>query len=278
MSHRLASLGDDAIERFQGNILRFFHEQGRRFPWRTTNDPYAIYVSEIMLQQTQTYRVEGRYGLFLSRFPTVASLAEAALPQVLQLWQGLGYNRRAKGLRDGARMIEEQYGGIIPQKVSELERLPMVGPYTARAIATFAYGSVEVLIETNIRAVYLHEFFPHEKSVPDDHLIPLIGATIYRPDPRRWYYALMDYGAFLKSQGGKINHRSSHYRKQSPFAGSRRQVRSAILKALLTTGAMGIDALTSYLGIVDSLIGNTLGELVRDGLVTEQHGSFSIAP
>ena len=152
-------LSPDRVEGFRRAVRDFFRVQGRSFPWRETCDPYAVMVSEFMLQQTQTARVTEKYAAWLERFPTVRSVAQAELSDVLSLWNGLGYNRRAKFLHEACKRICTEYGGIIPDDAETLDAIPGIGVYTARAICAFAFGKAEVFVETNIRAVFIHCFF-----------------------------------------------------------------------------------------------------------------------
>ena len=229
-----------SVKEFQFMLLEFYRQEGRSFPWRETQDPYAILVSELMLQQTQTERVIPKYLAWLKEFPTVQDLAQAPFHQVLAAWSGLGYNRRAGYLQEACHQVMEKWGGVFPRTAIELEKLRGVGPYTARAVSTFAFNNPEVFIETNIRSVYLFFFFPVERTggqkVADSQLMPLIQATLYQQDPRLWYYALMDYGARLKKSITNPNRRSCHYLRQSRFEGSLRQARGAIVRSLARGG------------------------------------------
>lgn len=195
-----------------------------------------------MLQQTQVDRVIPFYRAFLKRFPTVTSLAHAPLIEVLRAWQGLGYNRRGKYLRDAAQIIVRQHASRFPKRAEDIEALPGVGHYTARAICAFAYNTPDVFIETNIRTVFTHHFFPYKKSVTDAELLLLITKALSYTQKngisvRDWYAALMDYGAHLKKSGIKINSKSKHYTKQSKFEGSRRQESARELRKLIGGGA-----------------------------------------
>lgn len=205
----------------------------RSFPWRKTTNPYKIAVSEIMLQQTQADRVVEKYKLFLRAFPTVQSLADAPVRSVVQLWSGLGYNRRALYLKKMAEEIVGVHRGVFPKTVAELEMLPGIGPYTARAIVAFAYNEPNDIIETNIRTVFIHHFFSDvDRKITDDELRPFIQLTMDKKNPRAWYNLLMDYGSFLKKNGNSAHRKSRTYIRQAPFEGSRRAVRGAILRAL----------------------------------------------
>lgn len=212
-------------------VLSYYKKHGRySLPWRKTKNPYKIWVSEIMLQQTQVDRVVPKYKAFIKKFPTVRALAQASLRDVLLLWQGLGYNRRALYLKRGAEEIIQKHKGAFPKTVKELETLSGIGHYTARAITTFAYNEPHVFIETNIRTVYLHHFFPKKEKVLDTELLPYIEKTLDFKNPREWYAALMDYGSYLKKTFPNPGVRSTTHVKQVPFKGSLREVRGAILR------------------------------------------------
>lgn len=220
------------VRAFRRTILGWYRQHGRHaLPWRQTIDPYAIVVSELMLQQTQVDRVLGKYQTFIRRFPTAATLARASTASVIRAWQGLGYNRRALFLQRAARAVVAA-GNRWPETVADLEKLPGIGSYTARAVAAFAYNQPVVTIETNIRRVFIHHFFPKSQQVSDRRLLPLIEQTLDRRNARRWYAALMDYGALALRDLPNPNRRSRHYTRQSPFAGSLRQVRGAIIRAV----------------------------------------------
>ena len=149
----------------------------RDLPWRNTRDPYEIWLSEVMLQQTQVARVEQRWGAWLDRFPSVEALAAAPVADVLAAWQGMGYNRRALALKGAAQQVVDQYGGVFPQDTASLTALPGIGPATAQGIRSFAFNLPGVYLETNVRSVFLHAFFPDAVGVPDRELIPLIAAN-----------------------------------------------------------------------------------------------------
>ncbi len=213
---------------FQKLIWHFFAQNKRDLPWRHTRDPYKILVSEIMLQQTQVDRVIPKYAAWLARWPTAASLAAAGRADVLTTWRGLGYNRRALALKRAAETIAA--AGKFPRKQEKILELPGVGPYTASAIAAFAFNEPVVMLETNIRTVFIHHFFADRKNVRDEELLPLIEKMLPRGKSREWYWALMDYGSHLKKEVGNLGRKSAHYAKQSRFAGSNRQLRGAVLK------------------------------------------------
>jgi A/G-specific adenine glycosylase len=218
------------ISAFQKKIYAYYKKEKRSLPWRRTRDPYKILVSEVMLQQTQASRVTEKYTQFLKRFPTVKELAGSETREVLKVWQGLGYNRRALMLLHTAKIVVSYYKGIFPKTYEGLMTLPGIGPYTGSAIMTFAYNKPQVMIETNIRAVFIHFFFPHTKKVSDKKLIVFIEKYGDYKNPREWYNALMDYGAMLKRTEINPSRKSAHHVVQSKFKGSQRQVRGAIVR------------------------------------------------
>ena len=185
--------------RFREIIYTYYREFGRPFPWRETSDPYRILVSEIMLQQTQTQRVLGYYERFIKGWENFQTLARASLHEVFRVWQGLGYNRRAKALLEIAEIVTTQYGGRLPESMPLLQKLPMIGRATAAAIMVYAFHMPEVIVETNIRRVIIHYFFEEKELVPDAEVYRIAGEILDEKNPRRWHYALMDYGVFLKS-------------------------------------------------------------------------------
>ena len=215
---------------FRQTVFDYFHNNGRDFPWRHTSDPYEIWVSEIMLQQTQTERVIPKYEAFIAAFPTIQSLALADEFEVLRLWQGLGYNRRGLALHRGAKQVMSLFNGEVPKTEVELLTLPGIGAYTAGAICAFAYNKPVVIIETNIRRVFIYHYFSTCHEVHDKELMPLISETVDLENPREWYYALMDYGASMAKKMPNPNRKSKHYIRQVKFEGSNRQVRGAIIK------------------------------------------------
>ena len=223
---------------FRQTVYRYYREHGRHdLPWRHPEldgsfDPYKILVSEVMLQQTQAPRVIPKYDSFLRRFPTAQIIAESSLGDVLIAWQGLGYNRRAKYIWQAAQQIMGDYGGIFPRMKDELMRIPGIGPNTAGAVLAYAFNEPVVFIETNIRTVFIHHFFPDRNRVPDKSIAVQVELTLDTCDPRSWYWALMDYGAYLKQTIGNLSRVSDSYAKQSMFSGSLRQLRGKILREL----------------------------------------------
>lgn len=220
-----------------------------------------------MLQQTQVARVVPKFNKFVVQFPDEATLAGAPLADVLVAWQGLGYNRRAKFLHQAAQEIVRR--GAFPQRQDELMTLPGVGKNTAGAIMAYACNQPSIFVETNVRTVYMHHFFAGEAAVSDAQITDLLEQTIDRDQPRRFYQNLMDYGAWLKANGVRINAQSRHYKKQSPLAGSVRQVRGHII-ARLAGADQTLAELRQALGPTDERLPLALDSLLRDGLVEWQ--------
>ncbi len=217
---------------FQEIIWEYAKHNTRQMPWRDNTDPYYILVSELMLQQTQVDRVVPKFHAFIAQFPNTKALASVPLGRVLSLWNGLGYNRRAKFLWQAAKRIEEDFEGTIPDTYEDLISLPGIGPNTAGAILAYAFNQPTVFIETNVRTVFFHHFFDNKEKVTDTELRQKVEEMLDHEHPRQWYWALMDYGANLKKQGlGRLN-TSAHYKKQSALKGSVREMRGRIIKAL----------------------------------------------
>ena len=255
-------------------VQNYYAEHGRHdLPWRKTHDGYKTLVSELMLQQTQVDRVIPFYKNFLKQFPTAKKLAAAPLAEVLKHWSGLGYNRRAKFLHEATKVIAQKG---MPKTALKLEALPGVGPYTARAVASFAYDQPEIVIETNIRAALIHHFFANKEKVSDAELVPIIAELVEQVDsPREWYSAFMDYGAHIKREHPNPSRRSKHHVKQSKFEGSLRQVRGAILKAL-TKASYSAAALVKATTFEKERVAEALAGLKREGLISCDKGKWNL--
>lgn len=271
---------DAQIRAFLQVLRRHYRAHGRaHLPWRSTRDPYRILVSEIMLQQTQVERVIPFYQNFLKAFPTSEALARAPLAATLSKWQGLGYNRRAKFLRDAARAAAKRGG--FPRTAAELEALPGVGPYTARAVAAFAYDAPEIFIETNIRTVFFHHLFQpsilQKARMSDAELLPAVARALKlsRMRPREFYAALMDYGSHLKRRGVRLNSASAHYAKQSKFEGSARQLRGQILKLVLEKPRSAAE-LARATGRALAEVQSAVAALCKEGLIAARGAKFSL--
>ncbi len=228
-----------------------------------------------MLQQTQVERVLPYYERFLKKFGAVQKLANASLGDVVILWQGLGYNRRAKMLHAAAKVVVSEYKKF-PQTAAELEQLPGIGPYTAHAVAAFAYNADGIFIETNIRTAITYHFFPHKKVVHDSEVLAILTKVFPKGRAREWYAALMDYGAFLKRSGVRINKKAKGYTKQTPFKGSDREARGALLRAL----AQGFCTRPKLLQVLGTerkkQTEEQLTALLKEGLVARQGDRYTL--
>lgn len=271
------SLTPAEVRKFQRMILRYYRHHGRHLPWRATHDPYKILVSEIMLQQTQVQRVLGKYEIFTGVFRDFSSLAGAPLRLILKEWQGLGYNRRAIALKQIAEKVMNEFQGNLPVSVEVLTTFPGIGKATASAIAAFAFRKPTVFIETNIRRVFIHSFFHDRGSIRDAEILPLVAETLDASNPRDWYYALMDYGVMLKNTTENPNRRSAHYQKQSPFQGSNRQIRGAILKALTRESSVSEREMGEKLGMNPEKTKGGLDQLMKEGFIKKVRGRYTIA-
>lgn len=264
------------VRAFRKTVLDHRRRHGRHdLPWRKTRDPYAILVSEVMLQQTQVSRVIPFYRAFLKEFPTFRALALAKAGTVLKVWQGLGYNRRALMLQRCAQTVMDADGGRLPEDYATLRALPGLGRYTAGAVLVFALNRPYPLIETNIRRVYLHHFFPGRRNIPDSKILPLVISNLSLGiSPRTWFGALMDYGAHLgerskksESQMANPNRRSKHYVRQPKFEGSDRQVRGAVVRAVLSRKSVTKTSLAAEFDISNSRLERIISGLEKDGLI-----------
>jgi A/G-specific adenine glycosylase len=269
------------MARFQDTVWEYYAAHGRHdLPWRQPAadggfDPYMILVSEIMLQQTQVTRVWPKYVAFLEQFPDAATLARAPLGDVLVAWQGLGYNRRAKFLWQAAGMVMEQFDGRFPSSLKELIRLPGVGANTAGAVMAYAYDEPVAFVETNIRTVFIHHFFADATDVPDREVLALVTAALPSDgSARQWYWALMDYGTHIKQTVGNTSRASRSYVRQSPFQGSRRQVRGAVIREL---GVRGLSREALAERVNDPRLEEVLADLESEGLVRRSSRGWQLS-
>ena len=274
---KLRTFNSQQIRRFQKLVFNHYRRNKRKLPWRKTRDPYKILLSELMLQQTQVSRVIEKYKEFLRRFPTIESLARAPLRDILEVWQGLGYNRRAVSLKRLATIIVDDHEGKIPPDIEALQALPGVGAATAGAVCAFAFNKPAIFVETNIRSVFIHHFFHDRDGVKDNEILPLVAQTLDEKRPRQWYYALMDYGVSLKEQHPNPNRRSAHYTKQSPFEGSLRQVRGMILKTLVKDPGMTEAVLAQEINRDVDRVGQCLQQLCKEGFIFKKGKRFFIS-
>ncbi|PID99134.1 endonuclease III [Candidatus Saccharibacteria bacterium] len=261
---------------FLKTLWSYYQAYGRHdLPWRVAEpdgsfDPYKILVSELMLQQTQVARVVPKYAAFLQHFPSVECLAAAPLGDVLCVWQGLGYNRRAKFLWHAAKAIST--AGEFPVSTAGLMKLPGVGANTAGAIMAYAYNKPAVFVETNIRTVYIHHFAQAGEIVSDDFVRAALTQTLDHEHPREFYWALMDYGTHLKSRIRNIA-QSKHYTKQSKFHGSKRQIRGTVIR-LLSEKPMTLAELRRM--IADDRCEIVLEELLTEGLIRYKPPQYTL--
>jgi A/G-specific adenine glycosylase len=178
-------------------LLSWFSQTARDLPWRRIRDPYRILVAEVMLQQTQVDRVLPKYEAFLEHFPTLQALAEAPTAEVIRMWAGLGYNRRAVNLQRTARSIIECYGGVFPRDVATLVTLPGIGPYTAGAVACFAFEQDVAFMDTNIRRVIRRVLTDPTETVGERSLLALAHAALPVGRSWAWNQALMELGSLI---------------------------------------------------------------------------------
>lgn len=283
------------IKQFQNHVYDFYNKNKRGFPWRETTNPYYIFVSEVMLQQTQANRVVAKYNEFIRSFPNFEALSKSSLQDIYVVWQGMGYNRRAKYLKESATIIVEKYGGNLPRDIVLLDELPGIGYNTACSICAFAFNLPVIFIETNIRSVFIHTFFDianfyssskarssqlvasnnnKESSIHDKDILPLVEQTLDRKNPREWYWALMDYGSYLKKTVVNPSRKSKHYTKQSTFKGSDRELRGKILK-LLSQKRYTKKELQEGLG--DDRVDVLINKLMIEGLLKMDKNAVSVA-
>lgn len=253
------------IREFQKLIYTHYRTHGRDLPWRKTRDPYRILVSEVMLQQTQVGRVLKKYSEFLRAFPDLKTLARAPARNVLKVWQGMGYNRRAIALKRTAETIVRSGRGV-PSDPGKLRQLSGIGPATAAAIVLFAFNKPAVYLDTNVRSVYLYHFFPRRARVLDRELVPLIERTIDTKRPREWYWALLDYGATLKRRVANPSRRSAHYIRQGLFKGSNRELRGALVRLLLRQPKLSVHELSNILDTPRAAVLRNIKRLKEDGI------------
>ena len=262
------------IKTFQKHIWDFYRAHKRAMPWRDDVSPYSIFVSEVMLQQTQVARVLVKYPLFTAQFPSFVALAGAHTPDVLRAWQGMGYNRRALSLKKTAQIIVEKYGNVLPSDPLLLDELPGIGYATACSIAAFAYNKPVVFVETNIRRVFIHHFFSDKQTIDDTDILPFVKQALDTKKPREWYWALMDYGAYLATQIKNPNVKSKHYVIQKKFEGSVRQVRGGIIKLLLKRPHSMQELNQIYKK--DGRLLTAIEGMVKEGMIREKDGAFEI--
>ncbi|PIV08058.1 endonuclease III [Candidatus Roizmanbacteria bacterium CG03_land_8_20_14_0_80_39_12] len=261
-------------EEFIKTVWEYYKKNKRAMPWREDISPYSIFISEVMLQQTQVARVLAAYPLFKSQFPSFKELAEAHTAILLAAWQGMGYNRRALYLKAAAGIVCTKYEGVLPEDRVLLDNLPGIGYATACSIAAFAFNTPVVFIETNIRRVFVHHFFSDSDEISDSDILLLVEKTLDKKNPREWYWALMDYGAYPTTQIDNPNKKSKHYVKQKKFEGSVRQARGAILKYLLKRPYSKEELEKIYTD--DERLFTALEQLEKEGFIASKKGRYNI--
>ncbi|MBI2147824.1 A/G-specific adenine glycosylase [Candidatus Woesearchaeota archaeon] len=296
----------DFPARFESTLLSWYSLAKRDLPWRKTTDPYKILVSEVMLQQTQVDRVIPKYGAFLHAFPTVQALADAPTGDVIRLWSGLGYNRRAVKLQECARAVAESHGGKFPQSVDGLKQLPGIGPYTAAAVMAFAFNKPEVVVDTNVRRVFFRLGIGSEREGLSEDLQGLIAGNVSQKCSRDYHNALMDFGATVctarapKCESCVFNKQCVSVKKytkqqmedvasrifkttQSKFEGSNRYYRSMILKEVQRKQGQLVEELAKVLSMQKTLseqaplpavaqARSLVRQLEKDKLIAEKNG------
>jgi A/G-specific adenine glycosylase len=264
---------------FKRTIWDYYKKNRRSFPWREHITSYHVVISEVMLQQTQALRVISKFESFIKRFPDFKSLASASLPEVLKEWKGLGYNRRGLNLKRLAEIIVKDHRGKVPATADELTALPGIGKNTAGSILAFAHNIPHPFIETNIRTVFIHFFFKGHGQIADKEILPLVEKTMDTAHPREWYYALMDYGVMLKKLHKNPSRKSLHYRKQSPFRGSNRELRAAILHHIIESPKVSEKKLTHHLKknkftFTTLQLEKNISDLTKEGFISKIAKSY----
>lgn len=286
---------DDERQRL---LLGWYDEAGRDLPWRRTDDPYAVLVSEFMLQQTQATRVAGPYRAFMERFPTVEALAAAGPGPVIAHWKGLGYNRRAVALHRTAETIVSRHGGRVPRDRRDLEALPGIGAYTARAILAFAFDDTMAPVDVNIARVLARSVAAAPLSRADSQ--ELADRQVHPPRPAAarpgaWSQALMDLGATCcrarqpdcercpiraccawrtgDRREDPAQRTAVRARPQQAFVGSDRQLRGRLLDAV-RAAPVAADAAPARMGLTDDdgRARRLIDGLVADGLLRREDG------
>jgi len=280
-------------KQFQRHILQWYRQNRRDLPFRTTVrwhkdkprypqklnrglTPYHVLVSEIMLQQTQISRVLEKFPEFISIFPDWKTLAHANTQKLFSVWQGMGYWRRALYLRKCANAVAHSYGGTLPRDPGILMTLPGIGHYTAHAVSCFAYQNPEAFIDTNIRRVFIHFFFPQKKDVTDKEILAIAQNAVWTPNPREWHYALMDYGSQVLGKEQGINKQSRHYTRQSKFEGSFRSYRAEVIRYLTQNKKATIGALHAHLSPSPYKTEKILAALAKDNIIHKKGISWEL--
>lgn len=270
------NLNSEEIQDFKSRVWDFYKINSRNMPWRLDTHIYNVWISEIMLQQTQVNRVVPKFESFIRRFPNVKTIAEASLNEVLDEWIGLGYNRRAKFIKMAADYVAKNYNYEFPESFEELLKLPGIGKNTAAAILVYSTNKPYVFVETNIRTVFIHCFLNENKQVDDDDIIRLVQLTMDNDNPREWFWALMDYGTWIKKEYGNLSRKSSNYSKQSKFEGSFRQKRARILKEIVKKSVMSFDEILFVTGYNSDIVEDVVQKLQIEGFIQKDLNNYFV--
>ena len=287
--------GRNDFAAFRRELRRVAPKITRPLPWIGHESPWAVLVSEVMLQQTQTSRVIEPWARFIERFPTPRSCADASLAEVLTAWQGLGYNRRAKALHDAARVLRDEFDGVVPRSVKELRSLPGVGEYTANAVASFAFGVPVAVLDTNVgrvlaRALANRRLRPSEARALAADVLPRtgvaafnqamldLGAQFCRAAPRCEECPLASRCEWRQRGGGDPSPLSAGVSRAQPrFEGSNRQLRGRVLNALREGPRSRQELGARFSGVEPGRRDEVLASLVRDGLITRLARTYVLA-
>lgn len=278
------------IQTIRRILLRWYGVHRRDLPWRHTRDPYHILVSEIMLQQTQVSRVQEKYHEFLREFPTLQALAIATSGDVIRVWAGLGYNRRALFLQRTAQAVMQEYDGVFPQSIDLLKKLPGVGDYTARAILSFAFEQPVPMMDTNHRRFYQRVFFGLNTK-KDDQLLKQAEVVLPPKASYDWNQALMDFGSMMclsgvprcgecplkrycKAYPGVLKNNKTtrqQNKKTITFRETDRYVRGRIIDQLRNVDGLSINnVLQEFSQYGEERVKRIVADLIDDGLIVEK--------
>jgi A/G-specific adenine glycosylase len=291
--HEAVPLSEDALDDVRTALVRWYEDDHREFPWRQTTDPYPVLVSEVMSQQTQLGRVVDAWEAFLDQWPTVDALAAADRSDVVGFWsaQRLGYNNRARYLHEAATQIVEEFDGEWPEDPEGLQTLMGVGPYTANAVASFAFDAGDAVVDTNVKRV-LYRVFADVRDAADPDYETLANALMPPGESRVWNNAIMELGGVACQQNPRCDEAGCPWRtvchayetgdftapdvpSQPSFEGSRRQFRGRAVRLLGEHDEMELDALGHRIRVDYTPDGDhgrawlrdLLSDLVDDGLV-----------
>jgi A/G-specific adenine glycosylase len=285
----------DDLDSVREALLSWYEREHREFPWRETTDPYRILVSEVMSQQTQLDRIVDPWEAFVDRWPTVEALADADRADVVAFWSdhSLGYNNRARYLHEAAGQVLEAFDGELPSDPETLQELQGVGPYTANAVASFAFDDGDAVVDTNVKRILYRAF-----DVPDEDAAFERAAGEIMPDgeSRVWNNAIMELGGLVCQQTPKCDEEECPWREwcsayasgdftapdvptQPSFEGSRRQFRGRIIRALGEHDELALDDLGPKVRVDYAPDGDhgrewlreLLSDLADDGLVELEH-------